>query len=361
MEKNIGFLERKDIEISVKRYVQDALSAMALGLFASLLIGLIIKTIGERVGMLCGVAQGDLETHVFFGFLITVGTFAMSMMGPAIGVAVAWALKSPPLVLFASAATGYLGATMTGFGIEMAGGPAGAFVAAALGAEFGKMVSKETKVDILVTPAVTILVGGLAAKFIGPAVGWLMIKLGEIIMTATEWQPFWFGIFIAVVVGLALTAPISSAALCIMMDLSGLAAGAATAGCCAQMVGFAVASFRENGIGGLVAQGIGTSMLQISNIIKHPWILVPPTITAAITGPLSTCVLGMTNNAAGAGMGTSGLVGQIMTFTDMGFTFDVLWRVLLIQIALPALLAFVIDRVLRKTGRIKDGDYKLDL
>ena len=361
MEKNIGFLERKDIEISVKRYVQDALSAMALGLFASLLIGLIIKTIGERVGMLCGVAQADLETHVFFGFLITVGTFAMSMMGPAIGVAVAWALKSPPLVLFASAATGYLGATMTGFGIEMAGGPAGAFVAAALGAEFGKMVSKETKVDILVTPAVTILVGGLAAKFIGPAVGWLMIKLGEIIMTATEWQPFWFGIFIAVVVGLALTAPISSAALCIMMDLSGLAAGAATAGCCAQMVGFAVASFRENGIGGLVAQGIGTSMLQISNIIKHPWILVPPTITAAITGPLSTCVLGMTNNAAGAGMGTSGLVGQIMTFTDMGFTFDVLWRVLLIQIALPALLAFVIDRVLRKTGRIKDGDYKLDL
>lgn len=361
MEKNIGFLERKDIEISVKRYVQDALSAMALGLFSSLLIGLIIKTIGERVGMLCGVAQADLETHVFFGFLITVGTFAMSMMGPAIGVAVAWALKSPPLVLFASAATGYLGATMTGFGIEMAGGPAGAFVAAALGAEFGKMVSKETKVDILVTPAVTILVGGLAAKFIGPAVGWLMIKLGEIIMTATEWQPFWFGIFIAVVVGLALTAPISSAALCIMMDLSGLAAGAATAGCCAQMVGFAVASFRENGIGGLVAQGIGTSMLQISNIIKHPWILVPPTITAAITGPLSTCVLGMTNNAAGAGMGTSGLVGQIMTFTDMGFTFDVLWRVLLIQIALPALLAFVIDRVLRKTGRIKDGDYKLDL
>nr|HUM56545.1 PTS sugar transporter subunit IIC [Bacillota bacterium] len=273
MEKNIGFLERKDIEISVKRYVQDALSAMALGLFASLLIGLIIKTIGERVGMLCGVAQTDLETHVFFGFLITVGTFAMSMMGPAIGVAVAWALKSPPLVLFASAATGYLGATMTGFGIEMAGGPAGAFVAAALGAEFGKMVSKETKVDILVTPAVTIIVGGLAAKFIGPAVGWLMIKLGEVIMTATEWQPFWFGIFIAVVVGLALTAPISSAALCIMMDLSGLAAGAATAGCCAQMVGFAVASFRENGIGGLVAQGIGTSMLQISNIIKHPWIL----------------------------------------------------------------------------------------
>jgi len=361
MEKNIGFLERKDIEISVKRYVQDALSAMALGLFASLLIGLIIKTIGERVGMLCGVAQADLETHVFFGFLITVGTFAMSMMGPAIGVAVAWALKSPPLVLFSSAAAGYLGATMTGFGIDMAGGPAGAFVAAALGAEFGKMVSKETKVDILVTPAVTILVGGLAAKFIGPAVGWLMIKLGEIIMTATEWQPFWFGIFIAVVVGLALTAPISSAALCIMMDLSGLAAGAATAGCCAQMVGFAVASFRENGIGGLVAQGIGTSMLQISNIIKHPWILVPPTITAAIIGPLSTCVLGMTNNAAGAGMGTSGLVGQIMTFTDMGFTLDVLWRVLLIQIALPALLALAIDRILRKAGRIKDGDYKLDL
>lgn len=360
MEQTEGkqsFFQRKDIEISVKRYVQDALSAMALGLFASLLIGLIIKTIGEQLAVLLG---GNPETGVY-GFLITVGTLAMSMMGPAIGVSVAWALKAPPLVLFSAAATGYMGATMMGFGIEVAGGPAGAFIAVAVGTEIGKMVSKETKVDIIVTPAVSILVGGLVAKLVGPAVGWCMIKLGDSIVTATEWQPFFFGIFIAVVVGLVLTAPISSAALCIMLDLTGLAAGAATVGCCAQMVGFAVISFKENGIGGLFAQGIGTSMIQVPNIIRHPQILIPPTLAAAIVGPISTCVLHMTNNAAGAGMGTSGLVGQIMTFTDMGFTGDVLIRVLIIQIIAPAVLAIIIDRILRKTGVIKGEYYKLEM
>ena len=279
----------------------------------------------------------------------------------AIGVAVAWSLKAPPLVLFTSVVTGMMGATMTGFGIDVAGGPAGAFVAVALGTEFGKMVSKETKVDILVTPAVTLIMGGIGAKLIGPAIGWCMLKLGDLIMTATEWQPFVFGIVISVVVGLALTAPISSAALCIMLDLSGLAAGAATVGCCAQMVGFAVASYKENGVGGLVAQGLGTSMLQISNIIKNPWILLPATLAGAIVGPISTCLLKMTNIPVGAGMGTSGLVGQIGTFTDMGFTLDTLWKVLLIQIVLPAVLTILIDQVLRRTGKIKDGDYKLDL
>ena len=254
-----------------------------------------------------------------------------------------------------------MGATMTGFGIDVAGGPAGAFVAVALGAEFGKMVSKETKVDILVTPAVTLIMGGIGAKLIGPAIGWCMLKLGDLIMTATEWQPFVFGIVISVVVGLALTAPISSAALCIMLDLSGLAAGAATVGCCAQMVGFAVASYKENGVGGLVAQGLGTSMLQISNIIKNPWILLPATLAGAIVGPISTCLLKMTNIPVGAGMGTSGLVGQIGTFTDMGFTLDTLWKVLLIQIVLPAVLTILVDQVLRRTGKIKEGDYKLDL
>ena len=188
-----------------------------------------------------------------------------------------------------------------------------------------------------------------------------MERLGDLIMTATEWQPFAFGIFIAVIVGLALTAPISSAALCIMLDLSGLAAGAATVGCCAQMVGFAVASYRENGVGGLVAQGIGTSMLQVSNIIKNPWILVPPTLAGAIIGPMSTCWFKMTNIPVGAGMGTCGFVGQIGTFTDMGFTMDTLWKVLLLHIVLPAILAWAIDRLLRKAGKIKDGDYKLDL
>ena len=188
--------------------------------------------------------------------------------------------------------------------------------------------------------------GGIGAKLIGPAIGWCMLKLGDLIMTATEWQPFVFGIVISVVVGLALTAPISSAALCIMLDLSGLAAGAATVGCCAQMVGFAVASYKENGVGGLVAQGLGTSMLQISNIIKNPWILLPATLAGAIVGPISTCLLKMTNIPVGAGMGTSGLVGQIGTFTDMGFTLETLWKVLLIQIVLPAVLTILIDQVL---------------
>ena len=250
---------------------------------------------------------------------------------------------------------------MLGFGIEVSGGPAGAFLAVAVGAEFGKMVSKETKVDILVTPAVTLITGAIVAKLAGPAIGWCMMRLGDVIMTATEWQPFIFGIVISVIVGLVLTAPISSAALCIMLDLSGLAAGAATVGCCAQMVGFAVASYRENGAGGLVAQGLGTSMLQVSNIIKNPWILVPATLAGAIIGPISTCIFKMTNIAVGAGMGTSGLVGQIGTFTDMGFSLDTLWKVLLLQIFLPAILTLIIDRVLRKMGKIKDGDYKLEL
>lgn len=354
MEEKISFFKRKDIEISAKRYLQDALSAMALGLFASLLIGVIFDTLGTQSANLFG------ENSVS-AFCVEIAGMAKTYMGAAIGVAVAWSLKAPPLVLFTSVVTGMMGASMTGFGIDVAGGPAGAFVAVALGAEFGKMVSKETKVDILVTPAVTLVVGGISAKLVGPAIGWCMMKLGALIMTATEWQPFVFGIVISVVVGLALTAPISSAALCIMLDLSGLAAGAATVGCCAQMVGFAAASYKENGVGGLVAQGLGTSMLQISNIIKNPWILLPATLASAIIGPISTCVLKMTNIPVGAGMGTSGLVGQIGTFTDMGFSLDTLWKVLLIQIVLPAVLTILIDRLLRKTGKIKDGDYKLDL
>lgn len=351
-----SFLKRKDIEISAKRYLQDALSAMALGLFATLLMGTILSVLGEQTAILFGA-------NPISAFLVEIGSIAKQgmIMGAGIGVAVATGLKAPPLVIYSSVVTGAMGATFMGAGIEYSGGPAGAFIAVALGAEFGKMVSKETKVDILITPTVTIIVGGVAAKLAGPAVGWCLMKLGVAIMAATVWQPFLFGIFIAIVVGLVLTAPISSAALCIMLRLSGLAAGAATAGCCAQMVGFAVASFRENGIGGLAAQGIGTSMLQVSNIIKHPWILVPPTLTAAIIGPLATCVFHMTNIPVGAGMGTCGLVGQIGTFTSMGFTTDVLWKVILLHIVLPAALAFVIDRIMRRAGLIKDGDYQLDL
>ncbi|MEG0918933.1 MAG: PTS sugar transporter subunit IIC [Anaerovoracaceae bacterium] len=346
MEEKQSFFKRKDIEFSAKRYLQDALSAMALGLFASLLIGLIIKTIGEQSAILVG-------NNMVSTFLVETGTTAMSFMGAAIGIAVAWGLKAPPLVMFASAITGMMGATL--------GGPAGSFIAVAIGAEFGKAISKETKVDIICTPAVTILTGAISATLIGPLIGKLMTGLGGAIVTATEWQPFAFGIFISVVVGLALTAPISSAALCIMLDLSGLAAGAATVGCCAQMVGFAVVSYRDNKIGGLVAIGIGTSMLQISNIFKNPWILLPPTLAGAILGPISTCVFKMTNNAMGAGMGTSGFVGQIGTFTDMGFTVPVLIEVLLLHIALPAILTIAFDLVMRKAGKIKDGDYLLNV
>lgn len=356
-KEKMSFFQRKDIEISFKRYVQDALSAMGLGLFASLLIGLIIKTAAMQLANIPGLS----EKSAGIAIAIEIGGMAMAMMGPAIGVAVAWALKAPPLVLFACASVGQMGAVFTGFGVTAQGGPAGAFVAVAIGCEFGKMVSKETKVDIIVTPAVTIFMGGLAAKLVGPAVGWLMQELGRSIEMATEWAPFWFGIFVAVVVGLVLTAPVSSAALCMMMNLSGLAAGAATVGCCAQMVGFAVISYKDNGIGGLLAQGIGTSMLQISNIVKNPWILLPPTLAAAIAGPISTCIFHLSNNAAGAGMGTSGLVGQIMTFTDMGFTMDVLVKVIIMHIAVPAILSYVFYVMLKRAGKIKDGDMALSV
>jgi uncharacterized membrane protein len=347
------FLARKNIEFSVRRYALDALSAMALGLFASLLIGLIVRTIGEQIGIHAGESA-------FTAFLTAAGQAAMSLVGPAIGVAVAHGLKAPPLVLFASIATGWMG-NMAWIEGGAAGGPAGAFVAVVIGAEFGKLVSKETKVDIIVTPLVTILMGGLAAKFIGPVIGALMTGLGRVIMNATELQPFWMGIVVSVIVGLVLTAPISSAALCIMLDLSGIAAGAATVGCCAQMVGFAVISFRANGIGGLFAQGIGTSMLQVPNIIKNPWIVVPPTLAAAVLGPVATTGFHMTNIAAGAGMGTSGFVGQIGTFTSMGFTIDTLWKVVLLHIVLTAALSYVFCLALKKLGRIKDEDLKLEV
>ncbi|MDD4583610.1 MAG: PTS sugar transporter subunit IIC [Eubacteriales bacterium] len=346
MSKIGNFLERKDIRFTVKRYVNEALSAMAVGLFSSLIIGLIIKTLGEQTINLIGENAASL-------LLIEVGSVAMSMMGAAIGAAVAFGLKSPPLVIFSSIITGGLGATL--------GGPAGAFVAAAIGAEFGKAVSKETKVDIIVTPAVTLIVGVLGAKTIGPVVSALMMGLGKVVMQATELQPFLMGITVSVIMGLVLTAPISSAALAIMLDLSGLAAGAATAGCCAQMIGFAVISYKENGIGGIFAQGLGTSMLQISNIVNNWWILVPPTLAAAITGPIATCIFKMTNIPAGAGMGTSGLVGQIGTFTSMGFTTGVFVAVLILHFILPAVFALIIDRILKKANKIKVGDYKLSL
>lgn len=346
MEQKMSFLKRKNIEFSVKRYLIDALSAMAQGLFASLLIGQIIKTVGEQTSLL-------FQGNALSDFLIQSGTAAMGMSGAAIGAAVAYGLQAPPLVILSSVVTGSLGNT--------AGGPAGAFLAAVIGAELGKAVSKETKVDILVTPATSILSGALGAAFFGPFISALMNGLGSIIMRATELQPFLMGIIVSVVVGLALTAPISSAALCIMLELGGLAGGAATAGCCAQMIGFAVMTYRENGVGGLLAQGIGTSMLQVPNIVKNPWILLPPTAAAAICGPVATCIFGMTNIPSGSGMGTCGLVGQIGAFTSMGFTVYTLVSVLLVHFLLPACLSVLCYRLLYKMGRIADGDCKLKL
>ena len=341
MEKFKAFCKRKNIEVSAKRYGIDALGAMAQGLFCSLLIGTIIKTLGAQLGV---------------PFLTDIGTYAMSVSGPAMAVAIGYALKADPMVLFSLAAVGWAANAEGG-----AGGPLAVLIIAILAAECGKAVSKETKIDILVTPAVTILVGVALAKWIAPPIGTAASAFGLVIDNATRLQPFWMGIAVSVLVGVALTLPISSAAICAVLKMTGLAGGAAVAGCCAQMVGFAIISFRDNGIGGLVAQGIGTSMLQISNIIKNPYILVPPTLAGAITGPLSTVVFKMTNSPLGAGLGTSGLVGQIGTFTTMGGNAHTIAGVAILHFVLPAVLALIFDRVLRKMGKIKDGDYKLNI
>ncbi|MTI81132.1 MAG: PTS sugar transporter subunit IIC [Firmicutes bacterium] len=316
------------------------MGSMALGLFASLIIGLIVKTFGEKL-------------HI--NFLVEAGSLAMdkNVVGAAIGVAVAYGLQAPPLVLFSSAITGAAG--------YLLGGPAGSFVSAVIGTEIGKVVNKETPVDIIVTPVVTILVGFAAAGTVGPVISSGMKQLGSLIEWATELQPIPMGILVAVVMGLALTAPISSAALAIMMELSGLAAGAATVGCAAQMVGFAVISYRENRIGGLLAQGLGTSMLQIPNIVKNPWILLPPTLAGAAIGPLATKVFEMENIHLGAGMGTAGLVGQFTTVTAMGFSGSVISKIILLHFIAPAIIALVAAVYMRRLGLIKDGDMKLDL
>lgn len=324
-----------------KRYFVDATSAMALGLFASLIIGLIISQFGKIPGL---------------DFLNEFAAIVKSnaVIGGAIGAAVAHGLKAKPLVIFSCIAVG-------AFGYEV-GGPVGAYIASLVGAEIARTVSGRTRVDIVITPIVTILSGCIIGKFAGPPVSWAMTALGGLIDSATTYSPFFMGIVISVIVGMVLTLPISSAALCIMLDLSGIAAGAATVGCCAQMIGFAVASFRDNGVGGLIAQGLGTSMLQVGNIIRKPQIWIAPTLAGAIIGPLSTCVFKMTNTAAGAGMGTSGLVGQFGTFEAMAATTPIWW--LLIEMALlhfifPAALTLIFDGILRKIGWVKKGDMAL--
>lgn len=351
-----------------KRYFIDALGAMALGLFSSLIIGLIMSQIigliwpeisgavsverfAECVSLLTkGQAQG-LEFLEVFKYLIGASS---PVVGAAIGVAVAWGLKAKPLVIFSSAVTGAFG--------YMLGGPVGCYIAAIVGAEFGRLVAGKTKVDIIISPIVTITAGCAIGWLVGPAVSTFMAWLGQLIMLATELQPFFMGIAVAVIVGMVLTLPISSAALCIMLGLGGLAGGAATVGCCAQMVGFAVASFRENRWGGLFAQGLGTSMLQVPNIVRHPQIWIPPTLAAAILGPVATLVFRMENVPVGAGMGTSGLVGQVGTFTAMAGTYDfgtLLLIVAALHFILPAALTLVFSELMRKKGWIKKGDMLL--
>ena len=353
MEKLKAFLKRKDIEISVKRYFIDALGAMAQGLFASLLIGTIVSTLGTQLGI---------------SVLVTVGNYAKAAVGPAMAIAIGFALKASPLVLFSLVAVGAAANELGG-----AGGPLAVLVIAIIAAEFGKMVSKETKIDIIVTPFVTIFIGVVLSLWWAPAVGKAASTFGNAIMWATEQQPFVMGMVVSVIVGIALTLPISSAAICAALGLTGLAGGAAVAGCCAQMVGFAVLSFKENKWGGFFAQGIGTSMLQMGNIVKNPKIWLPAILTSAITGPLATCVFKMQMNGAAvsSGMGTCGLVGQIGVYT--GWINDIAagtkgaitatdWLgLLLICFILPGVLCFLFGLFFRKIGWIRENDLKLDL
>ena len=361
------YLSSKDIEISFKRYAVDAMSAMAQGLFCTLLIGTILNTIGTQfnIGFLTATVA------VIAGSSYTVGGMACAMAGPAMAAAIASALKAPALVLFSMIPVGFATNALGG-----AGGPLAVYFVAILATEAGKLVSKETKVDLLVTPAVTLLAGiGLAALFaapIGKAAAWI----GNLIMWATSLHPFMMGILVSVVVGIALTLPISSAAICAAFGLTGLAGGAAVAGCCAQMVGFATMSFRENRWGGLVSQGIGTSMLQMGNILRNPAIFLPPIITSAITGPVATCIfhLQMNGAAVNSGMGTCGLCGPIGVWTGWVAPSEAAinagasaivptaadWTgLVLVALALPAVICPLIALLFRRLGWIREGDMKL--
>ena len=331
----ISFLRSKGVSLSPKDYFVTALSYMALGLFSSLLIGLIIKTMGEQ-----------LEVASF----VEMGQFAMDpkIVGAAIGVAVAYSLKAPPLVLFSAVFAGAFGGMM--------GGPAGSYVTVLIATELGKIVYRVTKIDIIVVPFVVFMVGYYVATFVGTPINNLMVSLGTLINWATEQQPFVMSIVVSTVMGLALTAPISSAAIAFMLGLDGLAAGAAVVGCSAQMIGFATISYRENGVSGLIAQGLGTSMLQIGNIVKNPLILVPPTLAGVVSAPVAIGVFRMTNNEAGAGMGTSGLVGQFMAFETMGFSVNTFVLVLMFHIVLPAAISLLIFYFMNRKGWIKRGD-----
>ena len=403
-EQSVGkqsFLKRKNVEISFKRYAIDAMGAMALGLFASLLIGTIIKTLAENVGttgLMAALASmtdtGELAAKVaglstwnhFCWILWQMGNYATMVTGVAMAAAIGYALDAPPLVLFSLCAVGQATNTLGG-----SGGPLAVLFVAIIACEVGKLVSKETKIDILVTPAVTIIVGVGCAMVLAPIFKTICDSLGTFIGWATNLQPFFMGIIISVVVGVVLTLPISSAAICAAVGISGgavlagvldgsismgvwnglaLAGGAATVGCCCNMLGFAVISYPDNGVGGLVAQGLGTSMLQVPNLMRKPILWIPPVLTSAILGPVSTCIFQLRNNGAAisSGMGTAGLVGPIGIITGWsnmpeGYAvgaFDWLGMIL-VCFVLPVLLSWAIGKFMRKKGWIKEGDLKVDL
>lgn len=405
-EKKESFLQRKNVTISFQRYGIQAMGAMALGLFASLLIGTIIKTVAEQIytppvlfSAMLKLSGDDLAAAVaglstfgnFAWILYQIGNYATAVTGAAMAIAIGQSLQAPPLVLFSLAAVGQATNAMGG-----SGGPLAVFFCATIACEVGKLVSKETKIDILVTPAVTVITGCAIAMGVAPLFKIICDALGTFIGIATNWQPFLMGMVVSAVVGIVLTLPISSAAICAAIGISGgavltalsegtisyeiwnglaLAGGAATAGCCAHMLGFAILSYPDNGIGGFVAQGLGTSMLQIPNLMKKPILWLPPVITSLITGPLSTCLFGLRNNGAAisSGMGTSGLVGPIgiMTgwtnmpakYTAAGVSTPTMqWLgLILICFVLPLVITWIIGRFFRAKGWIKPGDLKIDL
>lgn len=366
-DKIASFFKKKNVTLSPKVYFVKTMSMMAMGLFASLLMGTIFST---------------LFKYIPFAPFGVISTCASAATGVVLGVSIAYALEAPALVIFASGAVGYcanlmgiafVGDTMTFFAdfatmtaktpgvLTVAAGPLGVFFCCIIAAEIGKLISKETKVDLLVTPIVTLLAGVGAAWILCPSCSVIVYYLGEFVRTATVQVPFLMGILISVVVGMILTLPISSAAICAMIGISGIAGGAAAVGCCAQMVGFAVISFRENRWGGLVAQGLGTSMLQMGNIVKNPRIWIPATLASAVTGPLSTCVFGLTCTGVSAGMGTCGLVSPLIILTEMDFSVTAIVGVLLLCVLLPAALSLLFDALLRRIGWIREGDMKLEL
>lgn len=332
-----SYLARKNIEFSLRRYGIETMNFMTLGLFSSLIIGLILKTVGGWL---------DLT------WLIEIGTLAQSGLGAAIGVGVAYGLQAPPMVIFSSAMVGSLA-------ISVGGGPIGAFVAVAISSELSKLVNKTTPIDIIVTPATALISGMLVAQWIAPYLGDLMRATGQTIEWAMTLQPFFMSIIIAVIMGMVLTGPTSSAAVAISLDMSGLAAGAATIGCCAQMIGFAAMSYKENGFSGVLGIGLGTSMLQLPNIIRNPLIWLPPIITSAILAPIGTFVFAMKNIATGAGMGTSGFVGQVGTIAAMGQDPSVWTAIAIMHFILPALLCYTIYFFMMKKNWIKEGDLRM--